>query len=89
MSQAEKITDHASIRSWAEERGGRPAMVEGTSQDGMGVGVLRFDFGGDDEDLREIDWDTFFDTFERKKLALLAEPASDGETSRFFKFIAR
>lgn len=89
MNDAVKITDHAEIRKWAEERGGRPSVVEVTGEDGVGVGVLRFDFGEKDDRLKPIDWETFFDTFEKKKLALLAQYTTNGKTSRFFKFIAR
>src|SRR3712207_541999 len=69
MSSAEEITDHDRIRKWAEERGGRPSVAKGTEKGGEGAGVLRFDFGPKEESLEEIDWDSFFETFEEKKLA--------------------
>lgn len=90
MSEARKITDHAAVRRWAEERGGRPVVAKGTEKDGGGAGVLRFDFGEKEKSLEEIDWEAFFDTFERKKLALLAQDrTAGGELSRFFKFVER
>src|SRR4051794_27136756 len=55
------------IRAWAEERGGRPATVPGTEHDGR-PGVLRFNFGGDDDRLQEISWDDWFGTFEARNL---------------------
>lgn len=89
MSAAKKLTDHDEIRKWAEERGGRPVVVKGT-EGGEGAGLLRFDFDKPDEKLREIDWETFFETFEEKGLALLAqEETGSGDTSRFFKFVQR
>jgi hypothetical protein len=89
MPSARPITDHAQIRRWAEERGGRPARVKDTVDRG-GSGVLRFDFDGKDEALEEIDWDTFFDIFEQHHLALLEqEQTASGRTSRFSKFIRR
>jgi len=89
MPSARPITDHQQIRKWAEARGGRPARVKDTA-DRDGGGVLRFDFGDKDESLQEIDWDTFFDIFEKNNLALLEqEETSSGRTSRFSKFIHR
>lgn len=88
MSEARKITDHAEIRKWAEARGAVPTIVEGT-QGGEGAGVLRFDFGEREPRLKDIDWDTFFATFDKRRLALLAQDEIDGKTSRFFKFVER
>jgi hypothetical protein len=87
-------TDHDEIRRWAEARGGRPAIVEGTEQgsDPPG-GVLRIDFdeSDDTEDrLAETDWETFFEIFEDRRLAFVyQEQTADGKTSRFNKFIRR
>jgi len=90
MGSARKITDHDEIRRWAEERGGRPAVVKDTEGRGDGAGVLRFDFGPKEESLDEIDWDTFFKTFDERNLALLVQDTTeDGKISRFFKFVRR
>src|SRR4051794_34732042 len=43
-SESKTTTDHDEIRRWAEERGGRPATVEGTEGGGEDAGVLRIDF---------------------------------------------
>lgn len=89
MSQAKKITNHDEIRSWAEERGGRPARVKSTAGKGGG-GVLRFDFQEPDEQLETISWDDFFEIFDDNDLALLEQDETkSGETSRFFKFVNR
>lgn len=89
MSQAEKITDHAKIKAWAEERGGRPSKVGATAGKG-GDGVLRFDFGDKDDALEEISWDEFFKIFDENKLALLEqEETAGGKTSRFSRFVNR
>ena len=88
MSQAETTIDHAEIRSWAEERNGRPARVKSTA--GQDEGILRFDFQEPDESLEVISWDEFFRIFESNGLALLRqEEMSRGQTSRFFKFVKR
>src|SRR5919107_4617861 len=87
MSQATTITDHDEIRRWAEERGGRPSVVR-TGQ-GPG-GILRFDFGEQEESLEEISWDEFFEIFDENDLAFLhQDEIEEGGTSRFFKFVAR
>lgn len=89
---AETTTDHDTIRAWAEKRKGVPASVEGTAGKDDDAGILRIEFPGvgRDEDLTEISWDQFFEKFEEKKLAFLYEDkSSDGQTSRFCKFIER
>lgn len=89
--ESHTTTDHDTIRHWIEERGGRPASVRGTERGGK-AGVLRVDFPGrgEDEVFETLDWDTFFDKFEKENLAFLyQEETKDGETSRFFKFVQR
>src|SRR5829696_3781261 len=87
MSQATTTTDHDEIRRWAEERGGRPSLVRTGRSKG---GILRFDFGEDDEKLEETSWDEFFEVFDDNKLAFLhQDQIGSGQTSRFFKFVAR
>lgn len=87
MSEAKKLTNHNAIRSWAEDRGGRPARVKGTATKG---GILQFDFGEPEEGLETISWDEFFRIFEDRRLALLEqEETAGGKTSRFSKFVSR
>ena len=82
-TRTQTTTDHDTIREWAEERGGRPAVVIGTE-------ILRFDFGEPEDNLQPIEWDAFFEMFEENNLALkYQEETSDGFTSRFFKFVTR
>jgi len=78
-------TSHEVIRQWAEERGGRPATVEGTEH-GDRLGVLRFDFGDDTPKLREVSWEEWFRTFDERKLNFIyQEERSDGRQSTFFR----
>ncbi|MGY1717674.1 Rho termination factor N-terminal domain-containing protein [Blastococcus sp. SYSU DS0552] len=78
-------TSHEVIRKWAESRGGVPATVEGTEH-GDHLGVLRFDFGGDSDNLRHVSWDEWFDTFDARKLNFLyQEERKDGNQSNFFR----
>lgn len=86
-----KTTDHDEIRRWAEERGGRPATVKGTER-GDEAGILRIDFPGPpaDDQLADIDWDTFFQKFEESQLAMVyQEETGEGQESRFAKFVHR
>lgn len=69
MATARRTRDHDEIRRWVEERGGRPAQVEGTG------GMLRIDFGEPDARLEPIDWDRFFKLFDRSDIDFLYDPS--------------
>jgi hypothetical protein len=90
MSTATKTTNHDDIRRWVEKRGGKPAIVADTEDNGREGGILRINFeepgGDDDKGLREIGWDEFFKIFEDNNLALLVQAEGD---SRFNKFVSR
>jgi hypothetical protein len=78
-------THHEVIKQWAEARGGTPATVEGTEH-GDHLGVLRFDFGGDNEKLRHVSWEEWFETFDARRLNFIyQEERSDGHQSTFFR----
>jgi Rho termination factor-like protein len=78
-------TSHEVIRQWAEERGGVPATIEGTERGGR-PGVLRFDFGGESERLRQVSWDEWFETFDDRRLNFIyQEERKDGRQSNFFR----
>jgi hypothetical protein len=89
--ESKTTTDHEEIRRWVEERGGHPATVKNTAEDGE-PGLLRIDFPGysGGQSLEEISWDEFFQKFDEKNLAFLyQEETADGEESRFVKLISR
>src|SRR3546814_11945298 len=87
MSQAVKTTDHDEIRTWAEERNGRPAVIRTKGRKG---GVLRIDFGEPEDDLKEIEWDEFFEIFDDANLAFLhQDETGEGDERRFSKFVNR
>lgn len=93
MSKSKQTTDHDEIRSWVEERGGQPAHVKTTGDDGD-VGLLRISFPGyddeDDDNLEPIGWDQFFEKFDEEKLSFLYQDrTADGELSTFNKFTRR
>jgi hypothetical protein len=83
MSQT--TTDHQTIRTWAESRGGHPARVKGTGGDDD-AGLLRLDFGEPEENLEPINWEDFFATFEDRGLALIYD---DEPENRFNKLVRR
>lgn len=93
MAQAKVTTDHDTIRKWAEERGGKPAVVRSTRGKG-GTGIIRIEFPGapnaKDDALEEISWDEFFEKFDESDLALLyQEETAGGERSNFNKLVGR
>lgn len=88
MSEAKKTKDHEVIKEWAEERGGRPAIVKGTEAKGDEGGVLRVKFDENEDNLETVEWDEFFETFDERDLSFLyQEEVKGGNQSRFFKFV--
>jgi hypothetical protein len=52
--------------------------------------IQRIDFQEPDARLEEIDWETFFENFEERKLAFLhQDETAGGKTSQFNKFVTR
>ena len=89
MSSAKTTTNHDEIRKWVEKRGGHPAVVGETENNGRSGGLLRIDYdepgGNDDDRLRRISWNEFFEIFDKNDIAFLYDPEGD---SRFSKFVA-
>lgn len=86
-------TDHEEIRRWAEERGGKPACVQGTGGKGD-IGMLRIEFPGkpnaQDDKLHPISWEDFFEKFDERGLALIyQETTARGQKSNFNKLVSR
>lgn len=78
-------THHTVIKQWAEARGATPATVAGTEHTDH-LGVLRFDFGGHNENLRPVSWQEWFDTFDSRRLNFIyQEERTDGRRSNFFR----
>ena len=91
-SSSNTTTDHDEIRAWVEERGGKPAMVKGTSKKKSDAGILRIDFPGytGEGTLEEIGWDEFFQKFDEGNLQFLYQTeTADGKESRFNKFFSK
>lgn len=83
---AETTTDHDTIRKWAEAHGGKPAAVESTHENGVGIIRIMFPKASQahHENLVEISWDEFFKQFEESKLALIYE-----DDNNFSKIVSR
>ena len=89
MSDGETTTDHKLIKQWVEQRDGRPATVRATEEDGH-AGILRIDFGAEEDNLEEIEWEEFFRKFDESDLAFLYQDRTkDGKLSRFHKVVRR
>jgi hypothetical protein len=85
---AKTTTNHDEIRSFIESRGGRPAVVRGTS-DTSGQAVLKIDLMGD-EGLEHLAWDEFFQLFDKNNLALrYKEQSVEGKAANMFEFVQR
>src|SRR5437764_8235146 len=86
MASAKTTTDHDEIRRWVEARGGYPAHVTRT-ESGDDPGVLRIDYPGfsGQDTLERIDWDQFFEWFDRDNLAFLYQDEGDSRFSKFVK----
>ena len=88
-SEAQQTTSHNVIRKWVEARGGNPATVKATEEDGH-AGILRIDFDPPDQGLERISWDEFFEKFDEAGIAFLHQDRTkDGKLSRFHKFVRR
>ncbi|MBA4796523.1 hypothetical protein [Rhizobium rosettiformans] len=86
MSSASQTTNHDEIRRWIEDRQGTPSRVKDSGEGG----ILRVDFGEPEEALEPIEWDEFFQIFEKSDLAFLhQDKTEDGKLSRFSKFVSR
>lgn len=89
--ESKVTTDHEEIRRWAEVRGGRPVSVK---RDPLNPSrsCLQIDFLFEkyNDDIHEISWEEFFDTFEREGLAMVYQTETEGgQTSRFARIVKR
>ena len=91
MSSSNTTTDHDEIKSWAEERGGKPAKVKDAGGSGELIRLMFPDDSNSESDgLEEIGWDTWFKNFDDSGLALIYQnETADGEKSSFNKLVSR
>jgi hypothetical protein len=91
MTTSKTTTNHAEIKRWAEERGGKPATVKSTESGGK-PGILRIDFPGysGEDSLEEVEWEDWFKVFDQSELAFIhQDKTADGKPSRFNKLVSR
>jgi hypothetical protein len=91
MALSKTTQDHEEIRRWAEARGAVPAEVASTHKKNE-PGILRFEFpkapNRNDDKLKEISWDDFFEKFDESNLELVyQEKTADGKASNFNKLV--
>jgi hypothetical protein len=91
-SRLSKTTqEHDEIRKWAEARNAIPCEVASTERDGE-AGILRFCFPNaknrNDDSLKQIEWDQFFEKFDENGLSMVyQEKTAGGARSNFNKLI--
>lgn len=87
MAEQKTTTDHKAIQQFAEKRDMRPAAVKTTASDG-GQEMIRLmqpkSQQSENENLKEIPWDEWFEDFDKNKLALVYD-----EESNFNKLVNR
>lgn len=88
MTQTTRTIDHQEIKQWVEEHGGSPSVVEGT-YDGFGSGILRIDWGTEEEALDQLSWEDFFRVFDDNDLAFVYDTSTEGGDSVTCRFEAR
>jgi hypothetical protein len=91
MALSNTTQDHETIRKWAEARGAQPAEVAKTHTRNE-PGILRFCFPNapnrNDQNLREISWDEFFQKFDENNLEFVyQEETAEGQRSTFNKLV--
>ena len=74
--------DHAEIRGWVEEHGGRPGLVE--VADGRDRLAVAFD-----SEARDVSWEEFFERFDRESLAFAYDPDGNGDAAASAKLVSR
>jgi hypothetical protein len=70
------VTDHETIRRWAEARGMEPACCADTEQRDPGEAIRLQPCGAARSALRRVSWHEWFRTFDRYELVLLIENAA-------------
>lgn len=91
LDESKTTDNHITIKKWAEERDGKPALMDGIVPENGGGEMLRINFmGGSEGPMNQISWDKFFEIFENNNLLFLYEDEIKvGEKSKFHKFIKK
>jgi hypothetical protein len=71
MADNKTTTDHAEIRRWVEERGGRPALAPEHQDEPLGLRIEFPEDRGNEDELLLISWEEFFQKFDEDNLVFL------------------
>jgi hypothetical protein len=104
MTETTLLTDHQAIRDWVGARSGMPAIRDAASSIGINEPVLMIKFGQeayeDNDDSgadrpgelgrpRLVEWDEWFDLFDKKQLALVVSTELEGQPDEFHEFVRK
>ncbi|CAN5381720.1 hypothetical protein BH23BAC2_BH23BAC2_05820 [soil metagenome] len=86
-NQISETTAHKTIKKWAEERDGKPALLKDNNESGRAGDLLKVVFPGEEmEDLDLLSWEQFFVIFEENNLKFLY---IDEEDKEFYRLATR
>lgn len=86
-NQISDTVEQRTIRNWAEQRGGKPALLKNDEETGRAGEMLRIVFPGEEtEELDMLSWDQFFIIFEENNLKFLF---IDEEEKNFYRLANR
>lgn len=72
MNRRVETTDHVTIRQWVEQRRGTPAVLQRADGHGSSLRII-FPNHQEPPSVRPIDWQQFFEEFEREELVFVHE----------------
>ena len=81
-------TDHTTIKEYVSKHNGVPGVIEEatTANDSRPLAII-WPEDRNDNSLREISWETFFENFELRQLALRYD--APPEMSKTYEFVSR
>ena len=88
--QVAKITyNHETIKNWARDRGGVPAILKKETDDP--TVMLRIHFPGSEaNEAKKATWEELFRFLDKENISFLYQDRTpEGEMSRYYKFICR
>jgi hypothetical protein len=91
MSKRITTYDHKEIKEWATARKGSPVLIYKSKPEGK-VSSLAIDFQEKqlhEETMEKIEWEKFFELFEKRLFALQYDEKEGGEKDLNYKFVGR
>ena len=88
--ESRATTAHTIIRRWTEDRGGIPSTRRENGHAEVGSLQIRFPQLNGDGAYEELDWETFFEEFDKSNLVMVfQEENGRGDRSHFYRFFRR